>query len=119
MDKIQDILNDHKKAAILTGKLSDFQLNNLKTYPFILFDKIIEVQIEYDIKLKEKGISTVTYLIKSNQPTSDVEFIDDKVLTLTTWVQSVLWDTVMVSVLYNNQSIKIDKVIKDINETAN
>ncbi len=43
------VVDDHKKMLIMTGNLSDFQLDNLKKWPFILFDQTLEkVEIFYD-----------------------------------------------------------------------
>lgn len=43
------VIDDHKKMLIMTGNLSDFQLDNLKKWPFILFDETLEkVEIFYD-----------------------------------------------------------------------
>ena len=32
----------------MTGNLSDFQLTNLKTWPFIVFDDVEKVEVNYD-----------------------------------------------------------------------
>jgi len=41
-------LENHKKMFLLSGNPSDFQLNNLKQYPFVVFGKILKkVKIEY------------------------------------------------------------------------
>lgn len=43
------VVDEHKKMLIMTGNLSDFQLDNLKKWPFIIFDKELEeVKINYD-----------------------------------------------------------------------
>ena len=45
------IIEDHKKALIVSGNISDFQLKNLKNYPFIAFGKIVEsVEVSYNFK---------------------------------------------------------------------
>ena len=48
LKQTESIIEDHKKMVIMTGSLSDFQLNNLKTWPFLLFDELETAEITYD-----------------------------------------------------------------------
>ena len=48
-------VSDHRKMVTLTGNLSDFQLKNLKSWPFIVLgDYTDKVKINYDFTKKEK-----------------------------------------------------------------
>jgi hypothetical protein len=49
----KNIVDAHKQALILSGQISDFQLKNLKTWPFLLFDDIDKIEIEYDFTKKQ------------------------------------------------------------------
>src|SRR5689334_18518259 len=47
--KKKNMVEDKKKKQIKNSNLSDFQLDNLKKWPFILFDQELEkVEINYD-----------------------------------------------------------------------
>ena len=49
----ENIIEQHKKNLLINGELSDFQLENLKKWPLILFDNIEQVAIKYDFQLDE------------------------------------------------------------------
>jgi len=54
MDKnSQDIIKGHRKALIVSGNLSDFQLENLKKWPFLLYDNLKEVTIDYNFSCND------------------------------------------------------------------
>ena len=86
-----DILNEHKRLMIITNKLSEFQIKNLKMYPFILFDNVVEVKIEHDLDLK-KGSGFVVYKIKTKEKQTEKQKKD----TLKKWVQTLLFEDVKV-----------------------
>lgn len=45
----QNIVDEHRKMVVMTGNISDFQIENLKKWPFLVFGKDLKtVQIDYD-----------------------------------------------------------------------
>ena len=43
-----DLVNQHRQMMLLSGNLSDFQLQNLKNYPYVFFDGVEKVEINYN-----------------------------------------------------------------------
>jgi hypothetical protein len=92
------VVDDHKKMLIMTGNLSDFQLDNLKKWPFILFDQELEkVEINYDftklIAEKEElspGRVSFNFTFKKNTKLSRDE-TKKKLELLTLWTRFLFW----------------------------
>lgn len=49
MSKAHETAKEMAKLTMLTNQLNEVQLKNLKTYPFIFFDGLQEVTMEYDL----------------------------------------------------------------------
>ena len=99
----EKMLEEHKKMLIMTGNLSDFQLNNLKTWPFIVFDDVSKVEIEYDFSeiLKDdlgeaiEGIGAgkvIFNLSAAKVPT------EEQIGNLRTWTKFLFWKDTEVEV---------------------
>jgi hypothetical protein len=106
MPNTEQILEEHKKLAMLSNNLSDFQLENLKTYPFIVFDSIESAKIEYDVHLKDNRTSVVKYHIKSTKEVDTLNFVSERVSSLKQWVRKLLWNEIVVEVFYNDKELK-------------
>ena len=46
--KEKNVIDDHRQALMLSGNLSDWHLNNLKTWPRIVFDNVKDFTLVYD-----------------------------------------------------------------------
>jgi len=92
------VVDDHKKMLIMTGNLSDFQLDNLKKWPFIVFDESLEkVEINYDFtKLVAEqeelspGRIAFNFEFKKNTKLNRDE-TKEKLKMLTLWTQFLFW----------------------------
>ena len=93
----ETIIENHKKMVMMTGNLSDFQLQNLKTWPFLVFDDLESVEINYDFtKLiaEEESLSpgSVQYNLKFKEGTKLNKAKAKKSLeTLTNWTKFLFW----------------------------
>jgi len=91
------IIEDHKKMVMMTGNLSDFQLNNLKTWPFLLFDSLESAEITYDFtklvaESEELSPGTMQYNFKFKKDTKlDRERTKKQLETLSLWVKFMFW----------------------------
>lgn len=92
------IIEEHKKMIMMTGNLSDFQLQNLKTWPFLLFDDLDNVEINYDFtKLIAKDEETlspgsVQFNFKFKEGTKlNKEKTKQSLNILTTWTRFLFW----------------------------
>jgi len=96
-------LEEHKQIVIMTGNISDFQLKNLKTWPFILFDDVETVTIDYNFTETVKnedgensegiGAGKVKFSIKSKaEPT------EKAIETIKNWTKVLFWNDTVVEV---------------------
>ena len=92
------VVDDHKKMLIMTGNLSDFQLDNMKKWPFILFDQELEkVEINYDFtklvaEQEELAPGRVSYNLEFKKNTKlNRDETKNKLQMLTLWTQFLFW----------------------------
>jgi hypothetical protein len=110
-----NMVDEHKKMVMMTGNLSDFQLQNMKTWPFLLFSEELEtVQIDYDftklITDKEEELSPgmVQYSFKFKEGTDiSKELADKQLSTLSLWTKFLFWKETEVKFLKNGEEWQI------------
>lgn len=56
----QNIVDQHRKMVVMTGNISDFQIQNLKSWPYLVFGDALE-KVEIDYKF-----------VKGNEETGDM-----------------------------------------------
>lgn len=101
LQKPKDINQEHKYITQLTGKLSDYQLTNMKTWPFVVFDNLEKVTIEYNFEketidetTKEKtvvlyaGFVTYDFIFKTEVKEEQKE---KALQALTVWTKFMFW----------------------------
>ena len=56
MSDNEEIIQDHRKMLMMTGKISDFQKTQLERWPFLIFDRedVKSVSVKYNFLKKEK-----------------------------------------------------------------
>lgn len=96
--KKEQIVEDHKKMLIMTGNLSDFQLENLKKWPFIVFDKeLAQCSIDYDFTKmvddrEELAAGAITYNFDFKKNAKlDREETKKKLEMLSLWTRFLFW----------------------------
>lgn len=96
-----NIVEEHRKMVLMSGKISDFQLENLKKWPFIAFGRNLDkIEIEYDFTTSKDGndksmevcAGYVTYNFHFND---NFKMSKDDILarlsSLTVWVKYLFW----------------------------
>lgn len=109
-NKTDDIISDHRKMLIMSGNLSDFQLENMKNWPFILFDDIDSVKLNYDFTTKvlnengnmseNIGSGKVCYNVVRHAGFKPESSEADKIATLTQWTKFLFWSDTEVEVKF-------------------
>ncbi len=101
-----DEVTEHRKATQLSGNISDFQLQNLKTWPFIVFDNVAHVKLTWDFTNKElesEEVATageVTYNIYFDiDPTLSKEGLSRRSDQLIFWTRYMFWNDTKVKIL--------------------
>jgi hypothetical protein len=104
-DKAVDILDANRRAMIISGKISDFQINNLKGWPSLLFDKF-KVTLTYDFTSKKEdefmsaGIITYNFVFQED---ADLEGYSKKLQQITDWVHVLFWKDTEVKFLKDDK----------------
>lgn len=107
----KEVLDDMKKASILTGKLTQIQLNTLIKLPLIVIDNISSVSMNYDIVLnpEEQRPSRVVYRLKANDK-KKIVVTEASLQQLSKLVSSLLWPGIMISIKQGKKTLgKIDE----------
>lgn len=111
------------KLAMFANRLSDVQLNNLKMYPFIFFEGVKSVKLDYnldqtrnvdsvpntenleiDYKISHtKNVHSVIYDLQIAN--TEQTYLDKRVRALTNAVHDLLWKDIKVTILLNGQEI--------------
>jgi hypothetical protein len=99
MGQAEQVVNEHRQMFLLTGNLSDFQLENLKKWPFIIFGKDLKkAEIAYDFKMEQpddvnardlKAGSVTFDLFFKKKPEQD--FIASGLAMLQVWTKFMFW----------------------------
>jgi hypothetical protein len=69
-----NIIKEHRAHLMISGQISDFQLKNIKTWPFIAFDDIEKVKLAYSFKLDENSEQENALGVYAGYVTYDIYF---------------------------------------------
>jgi hypothetical protein len=88
------IIDDHRNMLSVSKNISIFQEQNLKKWPYIVFDNISKCNIKYNFISKEEefyeGIVEFDFIFKNNESPSEI--IKTRGLnSLKEWTQSLFW----------------------------
>jgi len=108
----QNIVDEHRKMVVMTGNLSEFQLKNMKAWPFIIFDDLSKVEINYDFtnivevdKELEEAISAGSieydFYFKKEPPDPDL-----RLAQLILWTKYMFWEDTDVTFKKQGQAWK-------------
>ena len=107
------IVEEHRKMLVLSWELSDFQLKNLKTWPFLLFDNIDKVEISYDFtktiqendeEVEDLCAGKIEFNIIFNKNTKIKKEVKEKGLeTLSLWTKFLFWNDTEVIIKRNGK----------------
>jgi hypothetical protein len=106
------------KLTIFSNKISDVQEKNLKTWPFVFFEGVKSVMIDYDLQridditLDDKNLSInkprsnnyvkYTLMIDENVSNSNIE---RRYSALESSVRGLFWKNVVVEIVFNDRTV--------------
>lgn len=119
MSNTQEILKEMARLTMLSNQLNDVQLKNLKSFPFIFFDGIQEVTMEYDLS-NQMGTDTIEnakegeieYEITGStrhlhvtyhfnlEPTIKMHHLENRYSALEQSVRGILWKEITLRVYF-------------------
>lgn len=92
MSDAENVVEEHKKMMVMTGKLSDFQLENLQKWPFVVFNESLNnVSVDYDFYKEEKELYAGKVVYDFNFK-SEPEKYEEELQMLTFWVKYLFWE---------------------------
>ena len=99
-------LDDHRKMLTISKQLSNFQIENLKGWPFVAFSDIKKSEIEYNFIDNQEMFyaGEVIFKIELNN-NLDGEEILKRSTALSNWTRVLFWTDTKVEVYVNEQRI--------------
>lgn len=115
------------KVSLFEGKLNDIQLLNIKQYPFIFFDGIGEVKVDYDLTAGKPEVTfeqdvknfELKYNIKTPRNTTKISYyltvsgneetvmkqLDYRFKALQQAIDNLLWKGIKIQVYFNKKLV--------------
>ena len=103
MSGADNLVDQHRKMVIATGNLSDFQLENLQKWPFLVFDNLKRVQVEYAFTEDVEVEGEIEESIFAGKVNFDLNFdgepteVDKAIALLTHWTKYLFWEDTIVT----------------------
>ena len=86
------ILAEHKHMLMISGNLSDFQITNMKTWPYIFFNNVESVELDYDFSgFTMANVSPKPGQVVYNIKTSNLENIEQSKEMLESATKMLFW----------------------------
>lgn len=114
---IAETLREMAKLTVLSGRVSELQIHNLKMFPLVYFNHIQEVSVEYDLSHKSDVLDDYEsnkIVIKAPTRNALVSYhlmlddskntnLDSRFMALEKSVRSLFWDDVIIEVYFNKK----------------
>ena len=101
-------LRDMAKLSVLSNRMSEIQEKNIKAYPFVFFNEVKSVKIEFDLsKVDDNGLMNhgdhhITYHLEVNED-ANKEHLDKRFLHLENATRLLFWNDLKVRVTVNGK----------------
>ncbi len=106
MNNTKEILDDMRKITMLTGEISSVHEESLKNWPYITFDNVKEVKINYDLT-KEYTQTNGEGFVEFDVKAEEKEYPALAYESLVAWVRDIFWKEIKVVVLLNGTIVHI------------
>lgn len=88
-------IQEMRQWAMMTNKISDWHAKSLQQYPFIAFNNVKSVEIQYSIEKNEENGPFVRYIITSKGKLGkNAEEIQKRMEDCAKWVKNILWSDI-------------------------
>lgn len=123
-DSVRQTIRDHAKLSLLTDRVSEIQVKNLKMWPFVFFEAVSKATIDFDLSndmavdIKEDRVNMEPkYLLNENTAknlrvsyhlTLDERLnghLDKRFKAIEDSVRTVFWKQVKVEVYFNEKKV--------------
>lgn len=111
MSDIKQKLKEMAQLSVLAGRISEVQEKNMKNYPFVFFESVDSVRIDYDlghgINEKTKQVnhkSRVSYYLTLIEEANS-HALEKRFKALEASVRYLFWNDVIVEVYFNGKLV--------------
>lgn len=114
-NKKGNIIDDHRQALMMSGNLSDFQIQNLKAWPNIVFDDVKNFKLTYNFveKIIDEDTGDEKDVLCAGKVIYDIVFNEEPAYTkeektkrlddIKLWVKTMFWKDTKVTIKKNGK----------------
>jgi hypothetical protein len=105
------------QLSVLSNRINEIQEKNLKMYPFVFFNDVKSVKIEFDLsKVDDNGLMNhgdhhVTYFLDMFEESNDQ--MDRRMAAIEASVRSLFWNDLKVRVVVNGKLAYESKNVRE------
>ena len=112
MSDLRKTLKEMAQLTVFSNRISEQQEKNLKMWPFVYFENVMTVNVDYDLghgvndeKKEINHNSKVSYhlLMSDGYEEANKEQLDKRFLAIETSVRQLFWKDVRVQVFFNRK----------------
>lgn len=111
MSDTKQKLKEMAQLSLLANRISETQELNLKNFPFVFFESVSGVRIDYDLShtVNEEAkelchASHVTYKLELDEK-YNTQFLDKRFSAIETSVRTLFWKDIKVMVYFNDKLV--------------
>ncbi len=122
-DDAQNIVRDMAKLTIMSNQISEIQLKNMKMYPFIFFEGVKSVTLDFNLQRVDDVLVDKLQNLTLNKPinASYVKYslvidesvaqpnIDRRYAALESSIRSLFWKNITVEIQFNDKTVYVSK----------
>lgn len=106
----QEYIDEMKKLAIMSRRLSSFHIKNLQLFGMVALDNVEDLKIEYQlpIDVKEEGFVEFRAKLKKGKAAGTKKVpVKRRTEDLAKWTRHLLWNEMVIKVLINDKEVHL------------
>ena len=110
------MLEDFRKITMLTGEISSVHVASLKQWPYVAFNGVQSVEVEYDLTKETTitmGEGVVNFKLTIDEAADNKEMFKEICAVMTGWVRDRFWPEIKVVIYFNGIERFSDSTIKE------
>jgi len=92
------------RLVMFSGRISEVHLDNLRSFPWIFFNKLTEAKLEYDVQTTDLT-KTTTFCYELKLPIEANDHLDKRYRALESAIRSLFWKEAVVQVKINGEEV--------------
>ena len=114
---IKQQIRDMAKLSVLSNRINEIQEKNLKMYPFVFFNDVKSVKIEYDLSRTDREENKnpqdhhITYQLELNEDSNSQ--LDKRFFAIEEATRVLFWKDLKVRVFFNGKKAYESKDVRE------